>query len=68
MVVSCMASWCGPCKSMDIYFEELARQFQDILFVKVDAGVLKVILILSTKVMHKDVHEGRIESKEMAHL
>ena len=44
---------------MDIYFEELARQFQDILFVKVDAGVLKVILILSTKVMHKDVHEGR---------
>jgi thiol-disulfide isomerase/thioredoxin len=43
MVVSCMPSWCGPCKSMDTYFEELSRQFRDIVFVKVSGGpVLKV--------------------------
>mgnify|MGYP000565417368 FL=1 len=53
---------------MDIYFEELARQCPEILFVKVDAGVLKVILILSTKVMHKYLPEGRTKNNGMAHL
>ena len=34
------ASWCGPCKMIGPYFEELAGKFPGVVFVKVDVDDL----------------------------
>ena len=39
-VVEFWATWCGPCKAIGPYFEELAAKFPDVTFVKVDVDEL----------------------------
>ncbi len=34
------ASWCGPCKMIGPYFEELAAKYPGVVFVKVDVDDL----------------------------
>jgi len=34
VVLDCYASWCGPCKSIAPYFEELARKYPDCILLK----------------------------------
>ncbi|CAH8499834.1 unnamed protein product [Dicrocoelium dendriticum] len=36
IVVDFYAEWCPPCQKISPIFEELANQFQDVCFVKVD--------------------------------
>lgn len=35
------ASWCGPCKMIGPYFEELSGKFPGVVFVKVDVDDLE---------------------------
>lgn len=40
LLVDFTASWCGPCKMIGPYFEELAGKFPGVVFVKVDVDDL----------------------------
>jgi|TARA_B100001113_G_C20981918_1_gene566472 thioredoxin 1 len=40
LLVDFTATWCGPCKAIGPYFEELATKFPDVEFVKVDVDEL----------------------------
>jgi thioredoxin 1 len=40
LLVDFTATWCGPCKMIGPYFEELALKFPDVVFVKVDVDEL----------------------------
>ncbi|CAH2066465.1 unnamed protein product [Thlaspi arvense] len=40
LVIEFTAKWCGPCKSLDPKFEELAAKYIDVEFVKIDVDVL----------------------------
>jgi thioredoxin 1 len=40
LLVDFTATWCGPCKMIGPYFEELAAKFPDVEFVKVDVDEL----------------------------
>ena len=40
LLVDFTATWCGPCKAIGPYFEELAAKFPDVTFVKVDVDEL----------------------------
>lgn len=35
IVVDFYATWCGPCKVIAPYVEELSKQFTDVIFLKV---------------------------------
>jgi thioredoxin 1 len=37
VVVDYFATWCGPCKVIAPYYEELSKQFTDVVFLKVRA-------------------------------
>ena len=41
LLVDFTASWCGPCKMIGPYFEELAGKFPGVVFVKVDVDDLE---------------------------
>ncbi len=41
VVVDFTATWCGPCKTIAPYFEELSAKFPDIEFVKIDVDELE---------------------------
>ncbi len=36
IVVDFYATWCGPCKMISPKLEEMAQQFSDVIFLKVD--------------------------------
>merc|ERR1712205_153546 len=40
VLVDFTASWCGPCKKIGPYFEELATKYPDVIFVKIDVDDL----------------------------
>ena len=37
-LVDFYANWCGPCKLTGPIFKQLAEDFEDVKFVKVDTG------------------------------
>lgn len=36
VIVKTSAEWCGPCKAIAPYFEELASEFKDVHFISLD--------------------------------
>lgn len=48
VIVHFGASWCVPSLAMNGYFEELAHNYHDILFLLVDVDEVKVLSFLST--------------------
>ncbi|PWA90624.1 thioredoxin H-type 1 [Artemisia annua] len=42
-VVDFTASWCGPCRVIAPFFEELAKKFSGVVFLKVDVDELKSV-------------------------
>lgn len=42
MVVDFTASWCGPCKMIGPYFDELSSKYPSVKFVKCDVEDLDV--------------------------
>jgi len=41
VVVDFYAEWCGPCKQMKITLEQVEKDYQDIMFVKVNIDSLR---------------------------
>lgn len=44
VVVDFSATWCGPCRMISPYFDELSTQFEKLIFVKVDVDEVDVSL------------------------
>ena len=36
VVIDFFATWCGPCKAIAPHFESMAKEFKDVIFVKID--------------------------------
>ncbi|KAK6924434.1 Thioredoxin domain [Dillenia turbinata] len=43
VVIDFTASWCGPCRFIGPFFVELAKKFNDVVFLKVDVDELKTV-------------------------
>ncbi|XXG48424.1 hypothetical protein AAC387_Pa02g2875 [Persea americana] len=41
MVIDFSATWCGPCRFMEPVLNDLAAQFTDVVFVKIDVDELR---------------------------
>ncbi|KAF6174508.1 hypothetical protein GIB67_004702 [Kingdonia uniflora] len=72
MVVDFTATWCGPCKMMESALMELAAEFADVIFVKVDVDELMVYflliaglnLFLFTWVIYKGIFMVKVVAQE----
>lgn len=42
VVVDFSAAWCGPCRMISPYFEELSTKYSGITFIKVDVDAVEV--------------------------
>ena len=40
VVVDCYADWCGPCRAISPTVDALAKEYLDVVFVKLDVDVL----------------------------
>jgi thioredoxin 1 len=63
IIVDFSAGWCGPCRTISPYFEQLSEIYKNVLFVKIDvdevedvAGFLKVTS-LPTFILFKNNRE-----------
>ena len=43
--VKCSAAWCGPCKVIAPYYEELAEEYQNAVFISLDIDECEKITI-----------------------
>ena len=44
VIVDFSATWCGPCRMISPYFEELSTKYTSITFLKVDVDAVEVSL------------------------
>lgn len=40
-VLDCYATWCGPCKSIAPFYQELSERYTDVFFLKADVEKIK---------------------------
>ncbi|KAG1347519.1 Thioredoxin H2-2 [Cocos nucifera] len=43
MVIDFSASWCGPCRSIEPVFKDMAAKYTDVIFVKIDVDELSEV-------------------------
>eukprot|EP00887_Chlorella_sp_A99_P001602 scaffold8.g1602.t1 len=43
VVVDFTAAWCGPCRMIGPYFEELSGQYESLVFLKVDVDEVEAV-------------------------
>jgi thioredoxin 1 len=65
VLVDFHANWCGPCKLMAPIFKQLAEEFDDVKFVKVDTGFKNLNKFFNYQynlnILSKDIHEDSID-------
>ena len=44
VIVDFSATWCGPCRMISPYFEELSTKYSGVTFIKVDVDAVEVQL------------------------
>lgn len=43
VIVDFFATWCGPCRLISPYFQQLSTQFEEIVFVKLDVDQVEEV-------------------------
>ena len=52
IIVDFSATWCGPCRLISPYFDELSTQYPGIIFLKVDVDAVDVRCLLLSGAVH----------------